>query len=109
MTMRLFKLGLLTKITGAILAIIIVTSVTMFAIQHVLYSKNFDSVVAGLEDSALQMKRESARDILAEVKIATETRLDPRPRSAVSTGVGLVGLAGLFAWVAVSRALHPGT
>jgi len=29
---------------------------------------------------------------------------DPRPRSAVSTMTGLVGLAGLFAWTAVSRA-----
>jgi len=29
---------------------------------------------------------------------------DPRPASAVSTAVGLVGLAGLIAWVAVSRA-----
>ncbi len=29
---------------------------------------------------------------------------DPRPASAVSTAVGLVGLAGLVAWVAVSRA-----
>ncbi|MFM9978991.1 MAG: protein-S-isoprenylcysteine methyltransferase [Sphingomonadaceae bacterium] len=27
----------------------------------------------------------------------------PRPRSAVSTGVGLAGLAGLFAWFAVAR------
>jgi protein-S-isoprenylcysteine O-methyltransferase Ste14 len=40
----------------------------------------------------------------AEAEIATETRHDPRPRSAVSTGVGLAGLAGLFAWVAVARA-----
>ena len=32
----------------------------------------------------------------AEVKIAPELRQDPRPRSAVSTGVGLAGLAGLF-------------
>jgi protein-S-isoprenylcysteine O-methyltransferase Ste14 len=29
--------------------------------------------------------------------------VDPRPRSAVSSMVGLVGLAGLFAWVAVAR------
>ena len=28
---------------------------------------------------------------------------DPRPPSAVSTGVGVAGLAGLFAWVAVAR------
>ncbi|MFL6843875.1 MAG: methyltransferase family protein [Allosphingosinicella sp.] len=41
----------------------------------------------------------------AEVKIASETRLDPRPRSAVSAGVGLVGLAGLFAWVVAARSL----
>jgi protein-S-isoprenylcysteine O-methyltransferase Ste14 len=39
----------------------------------------------------------------AEVKIATDVRHDPRPRSAVSTGVGLAGLAGLFAWVAAAR------
>lgn len=39
----------------------------------------------------------------AESRIDARTRLDPRPRSAVSTGVGLVGLGGLFAWVAVAR------
>ena len=27
-----------------------------------------------------------------------------RPRSAVSTGVGLAGLAGLFTWFAIARA-----
>jgi protein-S-isoprenylcysteine O-methyltransferase Ste14 len=40
----------------------------------------------------------------AETKIAAELRLDPRPRSAVSSGVGLVGLAGLLVWAAASRA-----
>jgi protein-S-isoprenylcysteine O-methyltransferase Ste14 len=40
----------------------------------------------------------------AESKIDASTRLDPRPRSAVSTGVGLAGLAGLALWVAVARA-----
>jgi hypothetical protein len=39
----------------------------------------------------------------AEVKIAPELRLDPRPRSAVSTGVGVAGMAGLLAWVVVAR------
>lgn len=28
---------------------------------------------------------------------------DPRPKSAVSTGVGIAGLAGMIAWVAVAR------
>ncbi|MEA3065054.1 MAG: hypothetical protein QOJ27_1500 [Sphingomonadales bacterium] len=41
----------------------------------------------------------------AEAKFAHDLRLDPRPRSAVSTGVGVVGLAGLFAWVAAARSL----
>ncbi|HEX8263660.1 MAG TPA: isoprenylcysteine carboxylmethyltransferase family protein, partial [Allosphingosinicella sp.] len=39
----------------------------------------------------------------SELKIAPELRQDPRPRSAVSTGVGMAGLAGLFAWVAAAR------
>jgi protein-S-isoprenylcysteine O-methyltransferase Ste14 len=39
----------------------------------------------------------------AEVKIAPELRQDRRPRSAVSTGVGVAGLVGLFAWVAAAR------
>lgn len=39
----------------------------------------------------------------AETRIAPDLRADPRPISAVSTGVGLAGLAGLFTWVAVAR------
>lgn len=34
---------------------------------------------------------------------ATRTRTDARPRSAVSTGVGVAGLAGLVAWLIVAR------
>ena len=40
----------------------------------------------------------------AETKIAQELRRDARPRSAVSTAVGLVGLAGLLGWTAIARA-----
>ena len=40
----------------------------------------------------------------AETNIAPELRHDPRPRSAVSTGVGLAGLAGLLVWVGIARA-----
>src|SRR5690349_19403961 len=39
----------------------------------------------------------------AEVKIAPELRRDTRPASAVSTGVGIAGLAGLLAWAAIAR------
>ena len=44
----------------------------------------------------------------AETKVAPPTRrdprYDPRPASAVSSGVGMVGLAGLIAWTCVARA-----
>ena len=36
--------------------------------------------------------------------LAAAPRIDPRPRSAVSHGTGLAGLAGLAAWLAVARA-----
>ena len=39
----------------------------------------------------------------AQVKLEPALRHDPRPKSAVSHMVGLVGLAGLIAWTAVAR------
>ena len=47
------------------------------------------------------MKPETTTEPAAPLS-AAEGR-DPRPRSAVSTGVGLAGLAGLLAWTAVAR------
>jgi protein-S-isoprenylcysteine O-methyltransferase Ste14 len=38
------------------------------------------------------------------VTLAPDSDTRPRPRSAVSTGVGLVGLAGMLAWIAIARA-----
>ena len=38
------------------------------------------------------------------LEVAATFRHDPRPRSAVSTMTGVVGLAGLLAWAAVARA-----
>jgi protein-S-isoprenylcysteine O-methyltransferase Ste14 len=40
----------------------------------------------------------------AETKIDAGLRSDPRPASAVSAGVGLVGLVGLLLWTGVARA-----
>lgn len=40
----------------------------------------------------------------AETRIEAAARRDERPASAVSTGVGLAGLAGLVAWTVVARA-----
>jgi protein-S-isoprenylcysteine O-methyltransferase Ste14 len=45
----------------------------------------------------------SGRSMNAETKIASELRHDPRPRSAVSAGVGMIGLIGLIAWTALAR------
>jgi hypothetical protein len=41
--------------------------------------------------------------VQSQLEIDSAFRHDPRPRSAVSTMCGLVGLAGLFAWTAVAR------
>ncbi len=38
-----------------------------------------------------------------DVALAAEAKADPRPRSAVSAGVGVAGLAGMIAWVAFAR------
>ena len=41
--------------------------------------------------------------MLHDPALARAGAADPRPPSAVSTGVGIAGLAGLLAWVAVAR------
>ncbi len=38
-----------------------------------------------------------------DAALAQAAKADPRPRSAVSSGVGVAGLAGLIAWIAVAR------
>ena len=45
----------------------------------------------------------SIRLMLHDPALARAATADPRPVSAVSTGVGVVGLIGLLAWVAVAR------
>ena len=39
-----------------------------------------------------------------DATLARAAKADPRPRSAVSTGVGVVGLIGLIGWASVARA-----
>jgi protein-S-isoprenylcysteine O-methyltransferase Ste14 len=38
------------------------------------------------------------------VSVSDKVNIEPRPRSAVSTGVGIAGLTGLLIWTAVARA-----
>ena len=38
-----------------------------------------------------------------DAALAHVAKADPRPQSAVSTSVGMVGLAGMLAWIGVAR------
>jgi hypothetical protein len=38
-----------------------------------------------------------------DAKLAAQVKADPRPRSAVSSGVGFAGLAGMIAWIVAAR------
>lgn len=38
-----------------------------------------------------------------DTALANQAKADPRPKSAVSTGVGLAGLVGMICWLAVAR------
>ena len=69
------KMSLLKKIAGTIMAITVVSTVALSYIQYRLYTNNFETIFRGLEQSVMTMKRDSARDILREVKIATEGSL----------------------------------
>jgi methyl-accepting chemotaxis protein len=69
------RMSLLKKIAGTIMAITVISTVTLAYIQYRLYTKNFETIFCSLEDSVMTMKRDSARDILREVRIATEGSL----------------------------------
>ena len=69
------KMSLLKKIAGAIMAITVISTVVLSYIQYRLYTNSFETIFSNLEDSVITMKRDSARDILREVKIATEGSL----------------------------------
>jgi methyl-accepting chemotaxis protein len=73
--MTLGKITLLKKMAGAILGIVLLSSLVMFCVQHVLYSRNFETAFANLQKSTMDVKRDGARDILREIKIATQGSL----------------------------------
>jgi methyl-accepting chemotaxis protein len=66
---------LLKKIAGAIMAITVVSTVVLSYVQYRLYTKNFETIFANIDESVMRMKRDAAKDILREVKIATEGSL----------------------------------
>jgi methyl-accepting chemotaxis protein len=69
------RMSLLKKIAGTIMAITVISTVALAYTQYRLYTNNFEKIFCSLEDSVMTMKRDSARDILREVKIATEGSL----------------------------------
>jgi len=68
-------MNLSRKIALVILGVFVPSGVIMAIVQHVLYSKNFVTVLGSLEQSINELKRNDALDILQEVKIATEGSL----------------------------------
>ncbi|MBN1344901.1 MAG: hypothetical protein JXQ73_19560 [Phycisphaerae bacterium] len=68
-------MSLSKKIAVAILSVFLLATVVLFAVQHTLYSRNFKAILAEVEQSVIQLKRQDAKDILREVKIATEGSL----------------------------------
>ncbi len=74
--MKRSEVSLSKKIGFAMLGIFVLSSVTLFLIQQYFYSRTFDTVLADVETSTLELKREGARDILKEVQIATKGSLE---------------------------------
>lgn len=69
------RMTLLKKIAGTIMAITVVSTVVLSYMQYRLYTNNFETIFRGLDESVMTMKRDSAKDLLREVKIATEGSL----------------------------------
>jgi len=72
---KLPKLDLSKKIALAILVVFVFSTMTLTLIQQKLYSSNNEAILADLKTSVLEMKRDAARDLMREVKIATESSL----------------------------------
>ncbi|MBN1588237.1 MAG: HAMP domain-containing protein [Pirellulales bacterium] len=72
---KLGQVSFAKRIAGSILLICAFATLTVFAIQHALYSRSFQFVLADLHKSVIEQKLDSARDILREVVFATESSL----------------------------------
>lgn len=73
--MKWMKLSLSKQIAGTILGICGFSVALLFVVQQWMYSRGVASILTDVKASTLQMKRESARDLLREVKFATEGSL----------------------------------
>ena len=57
------------------LCLFVISIGALFAIQHKLDVRGFEDTLAAVEDATLTLKREAARDLLTEIKVATERSL----------------------------------
>ena len=55
------RMSLLKKIAGTIMAITVVSTVSLSFMQDRLYNNNFETIFRSLEDSVMTIKRDSAR------------------------------------------------
>jgi methyl-accepting chemotaxis protein len=69
------RITLAKKIIGTILGIFILSTFSLVLLQYVLYAGNAERSLATMEQSILEMKRQDAKDILSEVKIAVQGSL----------------------------------
>lgn len=69
------RLTLAKKIIGTILGIFVVSTFALVAMQYVLYSRNAERTLAGIEESVINVKRNDAQDIMREVKISVQGSL----------------------------------
>ncbi|MHB8899261.1 MAG: methyl-accepting chemotaxis protein [Thermoguttaceae bacterium] len=69
------KITLAKKFTAAISAVCILSMITVFVVQHRLYSRSVDATMNALQQSVYKMKLADAMDVMRELKFATEESL----------------------------------
>ncbi len=69
------KMNMSKRIAVAIVGIFVVSTLLLCFVQQYLFSQSFEKVLVDVEQSTLDLKRESARDLLREVRIAVEGSL----------------------------------
>jgi len=73
--MKLRTMSLPRKVLVAATAIFAISTCALCVIQYRLYMDNFAGTLASVQNSVLELQRDAARDLLAEIKLATEGSL----------------------------------
>ncbi len=73
--MSLCKLNVAKRITLAILGTFFFSTTVLFVVQQWLHARGMRDILSDVRQSTLEIKRQSVRDLLREVKFATEGSL----------------------------------